>query len=684
MTSSGNPLLRIADLRVDPTLDEICKDGVILKLEPRAMRLFVCLAERAGQVVSVDELLDRVWKDVVVSPDSVYAAVASLRRILGDDPKQPKYIANVMRRGYRLVAPVSAWIAPVGAPVQDAPQALDDGSSRLKARDECGAPAKLQVGEPTGPPGAILAGDGADSNTTVVAPVSGWSRRSLLLIAAAVVVAAGFSADRLLTSRRLPDFMRAPSSTVQTVSGPELAIPEKSIAVLPFVDMSEKHDQQYFSDGLAEELSDLLAQVPDLRVPGRTSSFSFRGKSDDIPTIAQKLRVAHVLEGSVRKSGNTVRVTVQLIRVDTGYHIWSKTFDRDLKDIFEVQDDVAAAVVGALKARLTPGGQELRLSSKPQDSGLHRTSNIEAYIEFLLGRELSDRGDFNSYQRAVDAYRRAIRLDPGFAAAYAEMAVSQFWVADHTGNLSGLQQALTAADKAVVLAPDEAAGYAARGFMRDSFSWDWSGAQADFVKALTLEPTDSRVQAEYGDLLVCLGRLTEAITAMKKAIELDPLSNSAWSALGYDLTQDGQFAAAHEALHRALEIQPEDDRNLYHLGELQLLESRAAEALVTFRQLRDEGLRVTGIAIAEHALGHAKESQQALDELTTKRARDYAFQIAEVQAWRGENGQAFDWLERAYTQRDGGLPLIKIDLLLRSLRGDPRFAAMLSKLKLPA
>jgi tetratricopeptide (TPR) repeat protein len=171
---------------------------------------------------------------------------------------------------------------------------------------------------------------------------------------------------------------------------------------------------------------------------------------------------------------------------------------------------------------------------------------------------------------------------------------------------------------------------------------------------------------------------------MKKAIELDPLSNSAWSALGYDLTQDGQFAAAHEALHRALEIQPEDDRNLYHLGELQLLESRAAEALVTFRQLRDEGLRVTGIAIAEHALGHAKESQQALDELTTKRARDYAFQIAEVHAWRGENGQAFDWLERAYTQRDGGLPLIKIDLLLRSLRGDPRFAAMLSKLKLPA
>ena len=237
-----------------------------------------------------------------------------------------------------------------------------------------------------------------------------WTQRVLLLIAAVAVIGGGyFALDKFVLSKRSAAGTQAPSSSIQAVTPAHGAITEKSIAVLPFADLSEQKDQEYFSDGLAEGLLDLLAQVPDLHVPARTSSFSFKGKSDDIATIAQKLRVAHVLEGSVRKSGTRLQVTVELIRADNGYHAWSKTYDRDIKDVFTVQDEIATAVVEALKAKLAPTKQ----------ASSHRTSNPEAYNQLLLGRQFYDRGNLDDFRRAVEAYRKAIALDPNYAAAYA-------------------------------------------------------------------------------------------------------------------------------------------------------------------------------------------------------------------------------------------------------------------------
>jgi TolB-like protein len=453
-----------------------------------------------------------------------------------------------------------------------------------------------------------------------------------------------------------------------------IAAPAKSIAVLPFLDMSEKKDQEYFSDGLAEELLDLLAKIPGLHVIARTSAFSFKGKSEDIPTIAKKLNVANILEGSVRKSGNRLRVTTQLIRADTDEHLWSETYDRELKDVFQVQDEIAGAVVAVLKVKLEPGQQA---------SNSHRTSNTDAYNQYLLGRQFFDRLNIDGFRRAVEANHKAIELDPGYAAAYAGLAMSRSFVADQTGDAAGLQQALAAADKAVALAPDQADGYATRGYLRFTISWDWIGAQTDLEKALALDPGDSAVQRQYGGLLASLGRLPEGIAAAAKATELDPLSSPAWTNLGYHLIANGQFAAAHEAIRRALEIQPESHYALFNLGKLQLLDGKAVEALATFRPIGFEGFRLTGIAMAEHTLGHAKESQQALDELIAMDAEDGADQIAQVFAWRGEKDKAFEWLERAYRQRDGGMVDIKDDVLLARLRDDARFTAMLRKMKLP-
>ena len=452
------------------------------------------------------------------------------------------------------------------------------------------------------------------------------------------------------------------------------AIPEKSIAVLPFVNMSSDKEQEYFADGLAEELRDLLAKIEGFHVIARTSSFSFKGKSEDIPTIAKKLNVANILEGSVRKSGNRLRVTTQLVRANTGAHIWSETYDRELKDIFQVQDEIAGAVVTALKLKLAPG---------PKVTNSHRTSNTEAYNQYLLGRQFSRRGSVDDERRAVEAFRKAIQLDPHYAAAYAALAISEDWVAVLTGDGAGEQQALAVAEKAVVLAPNEAEGYGARGALRSTISWDWTGAQADLEKALALDPGDSGVQRRYGSLLASLGRLPEAIAMTKKAIELDPLSGASWHTLSLYLMAATQFGAAREAIRRSREIAPEDVTNILNLGILQLHEGQAAEALATFRKIDFYGFRLPGIAMAEHTLGHVKESQQALDQLIAKHPQDSAYYIVGVYAWRGEKDKAFEWLDRAYQQRDRILYLIKLDPAMASLRGDARFGAMLRKLKLP-
>jgi TolB-like protein/Tfp pilus assembly protein PilF len=452
-----------------------------------------------------------------------------------------------------------------------------------------------------------------------------------------------------------------------------IAVADKSIAVLPFVDMSEKKDQEYFSDGLSEELIDLLAQVQDLRVPARTSSFAFKGKADDVTSIAQKLRVANVLEGSVRKAGNTLRVTVQLIRADNGYHLWSRTYDRDIKDIFKVQDEIAAAVVEVLKAKLAPA----------QAVAAYRSSNTEAYNQYLLGKRFHSRGNVDGWRRAIDAFHKAILLDPDYAAAYASLALSEYALADSTGDAAGQRQAMADAERAVTLAPQEADGYASRGVLRMNVSWDWNGAEADLEKALALDPAADKTQGNYATLLERLGRLPEAITVGRRATEIDPLSAIAWSNLGLYLTFHKDYPASDEALRRCLEINPESSFGGHHVAILRLLEGNAAEALATARKIGIEAFRLTDVAAAEHSLGQAKESQQALDELIVKHAPDGAYQVAEAFAWRGEKDNAFEWLERAYQQRDGGLSEVKVDLLLDRLRGDPRFKAFLKKMNLP-
>ena len=446
-----------------------------------------------------------------------------------------------------------------------------------------------------------------------------------------------------------------------------------SIAVLPFVNMSSDKEQEFFSDGLSEELLNLLAQLPQLRVIARTSSFSFKGKEADVATIAKALSVANVLEGSVRKSGNTLRITAQLIRTSDSSHLWSQTYDRELTDVFKVQDEIAGEVVSALKVRLL---------ADQVITNAHRSSNVEAYTQYLIGKSAIQRGTYDNWLRANPAFQQAIALDGNYAAAYAALAANEYRIADRLGDTAGMEQALAHADKAVVLAPDLADGYLARAQIRIAYKRDWAGAQVDIDKALALSPGDASAHLGHAGLLRALGRVPDAIAAARKGIELDPVSAGAWMLLGRLLNATQDHAAARQALDRALQLAPESEPAHFHRAVLSLIDGNAEVALLDFGK-SGTLYSSAGIAMAEHTLGHPDKSNAALQMEIADYAKGGAYQIAQVYAWRGEADKAFEWLDRGFDQSDGGLTFMRIDPLMGPLRSDARFRALLDKMGLP-
>jgi len=453
-------------------------------------------------------------------------------------------------------------------------------------------------------------------------------------------------------------------------------IPERSIAVLPFVDLSAQRDQEYFSDGLAEELIDLLTQVQELRVPARTSSFYFKGKSEPILTIAHTLGVAHVLEGSVRKAGNRVRVTAHLIRADNGYHLWSKTFDREVENVFIVQDQIAAAVVQALKAQLLPNQQVINH---------HRTDSADAYDQYLRAKRLSNLRTVDSLHRAIEALQQTIILDPKYAPAYVTLAMTRFALVEQgaTRDPTDAETAFAAANSAVELAPGLAEAYSARGYVRLRVRWDWTGAAADLNRAIQLDPRHSATQSTYAFMLGTLGRYPEAVEAAERAIEINPLDPWSWTILGICLEGAGNNAAATRAFNHALEVSPEGATSIANLVVVELAQGHVQEARKANSRQRNEAWRWMGDAMIEHASGYAKKSQDALDALIGKYGRIIPYVVAGVYASCGQKDKAFEWLDRAFDQRDVNLCMIKLHAPGVALKNDPRYQAFLRKIKLP-
>lgn len=451
-----------------------------------------------------------------------------------------------------------------------------------------------------------------------------------------------------------------------------------SIAVLPFADLSPNHDQEYFSDGLTEEILNALAKIPNLKVVGRTSSFQFKGKNEDLRVIGQKLNVSNVLEGSVRKDGGHVRITVQLIKTNDGFHLWSDTYDRNVSDVFALQDSIAAAITAALQLQLTA-----ERTGNLQESV--ETTKPEAFQAFLQARYFSRLYNPDSSKKALEYATRAIELDPSYARAYALradillLAGEAVW----TNYPEAVRRSREDGEKAIALAQNLPTGYRVVSQIQAEVDSNCAVAEKSLKKALELAPEDSDTLALSGRIAMCQGRLEEAVTVTRQALQLDPLRPLELTSLGQYLRDLGRYEEAHAALQRALDLNPNGGSLIDEVrGEVYLAQGRPIEALEEMEKEPAGYLHELGLSLAYFALGRKKESDEALQRLISEYADAAAYQIAQIYAYRAEVDAAFHWLNRAYEQHDPGLLWFKTDIKLKSLRGDPRYEELLRRMNL--
>jgi len=448
-----------------------------------------------------------------------------------------------------------------------------------------------------------------------------------------------------------------------------------SIAVLPFRNLSDDASNEYFSDGLSEELLNVLARNRGLRVAARGSAFQFKGKNEDLQTIGKKLNVSTVLEGSVRKSGNRVRISADLVKVADGFQLWSETYDRELNDIFAVQDDISRSVSEALKIQL--------LGEKKPGS---RSANAEAYNAYLQGRYFTERRSEEDLKKAIGYYEQALKIDAGFAPAWVGLGVAHYHQAGwgYVNVDEGYRNARLEVEKALQLDPDLAEAHAAMGWIQAHYDWDWAGADASYRRALVLGPGNANAVRNASSLTATLGRLQDAIALDHHAEELDPLSATVRYYAGIHAYYAGELADAEAALKKTLELNPEYPAAHSFLSLVYIQKSQPAVALAEVQKEPEPFWHLYGLALAYHAAGKQNEADASLAELIEKYQGIGAIQIAQVNAFRGNIDSAFEWLERAYSQRDGGLSEIKGDPLLKNLEKDPRWIAFLKKMRLPA
>jgi len=526
-------------------------------------------------------------------------------------------------------------------------------------------------------------------------PQRTFSKRVVGALAALVVLAVGVGLGIHFWGPRhgvAPTAVEASPGTGEPGIAP---ISEKSIAVLPFADMSEKRDQEYFSDGMAEEIIDLLVKIPELVVPARTSSFYFKGKSTQIPEIARELGVRNILEGSVRKSGNHLRVTAQLVRADNGYHLWSETYNSTVDDVFKTQDEIAGAVVGALKVSL--------LGKDTPNAKL--TTSSEAYELYLQARSLSYRRTSDDTLKAYAHLQKAVKLDPQFALAWATLATlltyddvdwdrvfevsaetkAQFAKGDFRGWPRVLEQARgaahAAAERAITLGPDLAESHAAMAQVLAWLDWNWKVADVEMTKALKLDPANARIAVMAADLAGDLGRISEALQLAIRAKSLDPLGNS--HILNWLQYVNGNWDQADLTLRRNIELYPTAEHDHYIRALVLLAQGKAAQAQAEVELEPLETFRETGRPLVLDALGRQPDADKALALAEEKDGGDMAYQIAYIYAARKNLDRTYYWLERAYKQHDLGLSALKVDPYFSDLRNDPRYKALLRKVGLP-
>jgi TolB-like protein/DNA-binding winged helix-turn-helix (wHTH) protein/Tfp pilus assembly protein PilF len=626
----------LGDWAVYPMEGRLVNDEVEERIQPKAMDVLLCLAERANKVVERDDILRQVWGERAPSDEPLTRCIGDLRRVFGDTRTEQRYIQTVPKRGYRLLLTV-------------------EPPSEIEPAAESAAPER--------------------EDAQGLTPRKSLKRISMARkfgIAVVLLIAAAFAEtiiDRLID---LP--ATVPGKSEQPDGAPLVNVaPMQSIAVLPFVDLSEKRDQEYFSDGISEELTNMLAQTPGLRVIARSSAFTFKERREDIPAIALLLGVSHILDGSVRKSGDQLRVTVQLIDAQSNSHLYSQNYNAELHDIFEIQDSIATSVVDQLRLIL--------LDERPRRQAV----DSKAYDDYLQGRYLAELGDAASMQAAQARFENAVHIAPDFADSWVALGDTYRFRASRgqMDQKQGRQLAREAAARALDIDPEHPGAFVLQGHIARSFDWDWQVADTNFQKAVSLDPGDSDALRGAASIALTLGRLEESVELARKAVLLDPLSVSVLQNLALFQVYSGRFPEAGATVETLIARDATQPTAYAMRSWIHVLSGNAGAGVDAAHQESEEPIRYFSEAIAYFAAGDDAASEEALNELISKYGDIWYYQIALIFAYTGRADEAYDWLDKAYAARDTGLSVSLVDPFLDNIRDDARWPGLLARLNLP-
>ena len=508
-------------------------------------------------------------------------------------------------------------------------------------------------------------------------------RMNHMIIAVLVLAVVFFGFDKfVLTPKREAALVgSAHEDAARQAPAPAAPANDKSIAVLPLANASDNKDEQFFSDGLSENLIIALSQFDGLTVIGRNSSFQFRDSKDDSRTIGEKLGVATLLEGSVQHAGDVVRVSAELINAANGHTLWSERYDRPYKDLFALQDDITKQVATALKAKLLTG------DSAPAQTDRPAGGNLDAYTAFLQGKFYAARFTEADDRQAIAQFTEASRLDPSYALAWAELSQTATGMAarflDGDVAQQTYAQARRAAETALRLAPELAAAHGALGFLRLTADFDWSGAEAELRRAVQLAPNEGAALFTLGNLRATLGQPESAITLTRQALATDPLNARSHIFLALYLSALGQQDEAKQAVLKAIALQPGGASSHQTLAIIEILRGDTKAALAAAQQEPPGPWHDIALALAQQVSGNSATADAALKIVIDKYATLAPYQIAEVYALRSDADNTFEWLDRAWSSRDPGIEYLLIDPLILRFRDDPRFAAFCKKVSLP-
>jgi TolB-like protein/DNA-binding winged helix-turn-helix (wHTH) protein len=632
-------LYRFGQFALDSRKRTLSRADSPVSLTPKAFDVLLFLVQNPNRLVTKEELLQAVWGDTFVEEGNLTQYISHLRKALGDNSEDTRLIVTIARKGYQFTARVTvAEAATIARPAAVQVTGITE-SSRVDARPIPEYAIKEAV--PKAP--------------------RRWRSAAAVAVSTLILTAAAYTSWR--------HFAGIKASRSQKIM----------LAVLPFENLTGDPNKEYLADGLTEETISQLGRLnpEQLGVIARTSVMGYKHKDERLDQIGRDLSVQYVLENSLRENGTHLRLTAQLIQVKDQTHLWSQDYDYPVKDILTIEDDLAKAVAQEIQLRLTP--QQQAELARP------RPASREAFDAYLQGYYFFQRNTDKDTDMAAKYYERATQLDPSYALAWVGLSRIRNWQTN-TGVIpaeEGHRLAREAVERALALNPNLAEAHAQMGRIKQQVDFDWAGADASIQRAIALEPGNPDIVRSAASSAAILGRFNEALQLNRRAVDLDPLNADSWESLGEIEFFMGQLDKAVADVKKGLELSPDAWPGPSLLSEIYVMQGRPQDALPEIKLVRYPFLRAYLYAMAYHALGREKESDTALRELSAKYHEGGAYQVALAYAFRNQSDEAFEWLDRAYAQRDSGLIGTKVDPLLKSLHKDPRYAAFLKKLNLP-